>query len=74
MRCVAVGLRVAVAAAAACWMHDCLFACGVSVHGVVYVFMCVLGDSGCACGVCGVGVDGVLDGVIGATVVLLGVS
>ena len=74
-RCVAFVLRVAVAAAAGCWMLDCLLLCGVGVH----VFMCVC--KMCVLGVClwcvftmcvhGVCVRGVcVDGVMGATVVL----
>ena len=45
VRCVAV-------ASAACWMLDCLLACGVGVHGVVYVLVCVQSVCVCVCVCC----------------------
>ena len=43
---------------------------------VVFMGLCVFvgGVDGCLCGVPGVGVHGILDGVLGAPVVLLGIS
>ena len=60
---------------ALCCFHGAVCVCvsGVGVHGVVVFFFFVDSVHGVLDGVSGVGVHGVLDGVMNATVVLLGV-